>query len=51
MPAILVELGFVSNPAEEARLKDSAYRDRMVDALARAIQGLPAEDRLPAVIR
>ena len=39
MPAILVELGFVSNPAEEARLKDSAYRDRMVDALARAIQG------------
>jgi N-acetylmuramoyl-L-alanine amidase len=39
MPAILVELGFVSNTAEEARLKDSAYRDRMVEALARAIQG------------
>ncbi|HET9301102.1 MAG TPA: N-acetylmuramoyl-L-alanine amidase [Candidatus Polarisedimenticolaceae bacterium] len=39
MPAILVELGFVSNSAEEARLKDSAYRDRIVEALARAIQG------------
>lgn len=39
MPAILVELGFVSNSAEEARLKDSAHRDRIVEALARAIQG------------
>ena len=39
MPAILVELGFVSNAAEESKLKDGAYRDRVVDALARAIQG------------
>ncbi|HEX5042776.1 MAG TPA: N-acetylmuramoyl-L-alanine amidase [Candidatus Polarisedimenticolaceae bacterium] len=39
MPAILVELGFVSNASEESRLKDSAYRDRIVEALARAIQG------------
>ena len=39
MPAILVELGFVSNPAEEARLKDGAYRDRIVLALVRAVQG------------
>jgi N-acetylmuramoyl-L-alanine amidase len=38
MPAILVELGFVSNPAEEARLKDDAYRNRIVEALARAVQ-------------
>ena len=39
VPAILIELGFLSNPAEEARLKDSAYRDRIVEALARAVQG------------
>jgi N-acetylmuramoyl-L-alanine amidase len=39
MPAILVELGFVSNPTEEARLKDDAYRNRIVEALARAVQG------------
>ncbi len=39
MPAILVEVGFVSNAAEAAKLKDGAYRDRIVEALARAIQG------------
>ena len=39
MPAILVELGFVSNPEEEKRLKDGAYRDRIVEALVRAVQG------------
>jgi N-acetylmuramoyl-L-alanine amidase len=39
MPAILVELGFLSNPAEEKRLKDAAYRDRLVEALARAVAG------------
>jgi N-acetylmuramoyl-L-alanine amidase len=37
MPAILVEVGFVSNPEEEAKLRDDAYRDRIVEALARAI--------------
>lgn len=37
MPAVLVELGFLSNPAEEARLRDPAYRAELVDALVRAI--------------
>ncbi len=37
MPAILVEVGFVSNPEEEAKLRDDAYRDRIAEALARAI--------------
>ncbi len=37
MPAVLVELGFVSNPEEEAKLRDSAYRARLVGALARAV--------------
>ncbi len=39
MPAILVEAGFVTNPEEEARLKDPAYLDRVVDAVVRAVQG------------
>ncbi len=39
MPAILVEAGFVSNPAEEGRLKDGAYRQKVAEALARAIAG------------
>lgn len=37
MPAVLVELGFISNPDEEKKLKDPAYRGQLVDALARAI--------------
>ena len=37
MPAVLVELGFLSNPDEEKKLQDSAYRDQLVEALARAI--------------
>ncbi|HYX22733.1 MAG TPA: N-acetylmuramoyl-L-alanine amidase, partial [Thermoanaerobaculia bacterium] len=37
MPAVLVELGFISNPDEEKKLKDAAYREQLVDALSRAI--------------
>ena len=38
MPAVLVELGFLSNPSEEAKLQDPAYRGQLVDALVRATQ-------------
>lgn len=37
MPAVLVELGFLSNPEEEGKLTDAGYRERLVDALVRAI--------------
>ncbi len=37
MPAVLVELGFISNPEEEKKLQDPAYRDQLVDALVTAI--------------
>jgi len=37
MPAILVEVGFVSNPQEEEKLRSSAYRDHVVEAIARAV--------------
>jgi N-acetylmuramoyl-L-alanine amidase len=33
MPAILVEIGFVTNPAEERRLRDSRYRDEIARAV------------------
>jgi len=37
MPAVLVELGFLSNPAEEAKLLDPAHRAQLVEAMVRAI--------------
>jgi N-acetylmuramoyl-L-alanine amidase len=37
MPAVLVEIGFISNPAEEQRLRDDGYRDRIARALAAGI--------------
>jgi len=37
IPSILVETAFISNPEEEARLRDPGYQARLVDALARGI--------------
>lgn len=37
MPAVLVELGFITNPEEEARLHDPAHREELVEALTRAL--------------
>ncbi len=33
MPAILLEIGFVTNPREERKLKDSRYRDEIARAI------------------
>jgi N-acetylmuramoyl-L-alanine amidase len=33
MPAILIEIGFVTNPKEEKRLKDARYRDEIARAI------------------
>ncbi len=37
VPAVLLEMGFVSNPEDEARLRDPASRNRLMGAVARAV--------------
>lgn len=37
MPAILAEIGFVSNPKEEALMKKSEHRQRLAEALYRGV--------------
>ena len=39
MPAVLVELGFLSNPDDEKELTSDAWRDRMTDSVTAAIDG------------
>jgi len=50
MPAVLVELGFISNPEEEKLLGSHAYQLRLVDALVDAVGRYRAqiEARRPA---
>jgi N-acetylmuramoyl-L-alanine amidase len=37
MPACLVELGFITNPSEEKRLRDRSYTKQLAKALTRGI--------------
>ena len=38
IPSILIETAFISNPQEEARLKDNAYQDQIADAITKVIR-------------
>jgi len=38
MPSILVETGFISNPAEEARLKSGRFQEGTAEAIARGVK-------------
>ncbi|MBT4316793.1 MAG: N-acetylmuramoyl-L-alanine amidase [Candidatus Marinimicrobia bacterium] len=38
MPNVLIELGYISNPAEEKKLKSSQYRDILATSIYRAIE-------------
>ena len=38
MPNVLVELGFISNPTEEKKLRSHQYRDQLATAIYRAVE-------------
>lgn len=42
MPSILAEISFVSSPADEARLQDTAYRRQIAEALFKGIEKFAA---------
>lgn len=38
IPAVLVEVGFLSNPAEEALIADGAYRQKLADSIVEGLR-------------
>ncbi|MFZ2385504.1 MAG: N-acetylmuramoyl-L-alanine amidase [Candidatus Omnitrophota bacterium] len=43
MPAVLIEAGFLSNPSEEAQLKNSRYRQKLAECIARGLESYTVE--------
>jgi len=44
IPSILVETAFISNPQEEARLKDTAYQEKLANAMLQGIRRYLAQN-------
>lgn len=49
MPAILIEVGFLSNPTEESKLKNSFYRQKVAEGIVRGIEDYSYEARFTEV--
>jgi N-acetylmuramoyl-L-alanine amidase len=45
MPAVLLEVGFISHEDEAARLRTREYRDRIADAVAEGVRAFRTETR------
>lgn len=43
LPGVVVEVGFLSNPKEEAKLKNSAYQYKIAEGIARGIMSFKRE--------
>ena len=44
IPSVLVEAGFISNPDEEAKLNNEAYKEQLADALLKGIKAYFAKN-------
>lgn len=38
MPAVIVEMGFISNPSDRSKLQDAAYQEKIAKAIAKGIK-------------
>lgn len=47
-PSVLIEIGYLSNPEEAAKLNDPAYQDKLADSMAAAIKSYTAGRSLRA---
>ena len=45
-PSVLIELGFLNNPEEAAKLSDPSYQDKMVESLAKTIENYATKQAL-----
>ena len=53
IPSVLIELGYLSNPVESARLNDPGYQDRLAEAVAVSLRSYflaSAADNAPQVV-
>jgi N-acetylmuramoyl-L-alanine amidase len=48
MPAVLLEVGFISNPEEAAKLRSREYRERIADAVAEGVRAFRGDTRRAA---
>ena len=54
MPAVRVEVGYLTHPGDAARLADPAFRDALAEAIGAAVQRLylaPEDDAVTGVLR
>ena len=42
MPSVLAEIGFISNPRDEAMMKRAEYRQKIAEALYKGVAGYAA---------
>jgi N-acetylmuramoyl-L-alanine amidase len=51
MPAVLIEVGFINNPAEEKMMKDSEYQMKIAKAIFRSVQTFQQAQSSPVALQ
>ena len=51
MPAVLIEVGFVSNLQEERMLKNSFYRGKIAESIVRGVEEFAGHAKLMETVK